>query len=149
MSKETTREWATFTKKAMELAGISQVELARQLTKKLRRTITQGALQARLNNPRSNPPQEPELSAWAEILRLEGFHRQQFIRLALFTKTPFHIRKELTAAEDRAERLERRLSTLEKQDAELRRQLAAAQSQLAEATEQASRLLSQGGDLGE
>lgn len=141
MSKETSREWADFTKKAMELAGISQVELARRLTKKLGRTITQGALQARLNNPRSQPPKDEELRAWADILRLEGFHRQQFERLALFTKTPHPIRKELLAAEDRVERLEKRVSNLEKLDADLRRQLADAQLQLAQTTEKAEGLL--------
>lgn len=148
MSKETTREWAEFTKKAMELAGISQVELARRLTKKLGRTITQGALQARLNNPRSSPPKDAELAAWADILRLEGFHRQQFDRLALFTQTPLRIRKELMAAEDKAERLERRLSNLEKQDSDLRRQLSEAQVELAKATSQAEALLAKYHDIG-
>lgn len=148
MSKNTSRDWAEFTKKAMELAGISQVELARRLTKKLGRNITQGALQARLNNPRSSPPKDPELAAWADILNLEGFHRQQFDRLALFTQTPLRIRKELMAAEDRAERLEKRLGNLEKSDADLRRKLAEASVQLAEATKQAEALLAKCHDLG-
>ncbi len=148
MSKETTREWAEFTKKAMELAGISQVELSRRLTKKLGRTITQGALQARLNNPRSVPPKDLELSAWADILKLEGFHRQQFDRLALFTQTPLRIRKELMSAEDKAERLEKRLTKLEEQDSDLRRQLAEAKVQLAETTKKAEALLAKYHNLG-
>ena len=147
MNKETSREWAEFTKKAMELAGVSQVDLARKLTKKLGRTITQGALQARLNNPRSQPPKDDELRAWADILRLEGFHRQQFERLALFTRTPLPIRKELMAVEDRAERLEKRLGNLEKQDSDLRRQLTEAKIHLAEATSKAEALLAKFTDL--
>lgn len=147
MSKETSREWSEFTKKAMELAGISQVELARRLTKKLGRTITQGALQARLNNPRSQPPKDEELRAWGDILRLEGFHRQQFERLALFTKTPHPIRKELLASEDKVERLEKRVGNLERSDADLRRQLADSNLQLAQATEKAEALLAKFHDL--
>ncbi len=146
MRKETSREWGEFTKSAMDLVGLTQTELARILSKKLNRSITQGALQARLNGDRSQPPDESELQAWADALKLDGFHRQKFIRLALFSRTPLQIRKELLAAEDRIAANEKRIASLEKQDLDLRRQVVDLQRQLGEVTAQATELLGRVGD---
>lgn len=147
MRKETSREWGEFTKSAMELAELTQEELASFVGKKLGRRVTQGAVQARINGPRSQPPQEPELSHWADALKLAGFHREKFFRLALFSRTPLAIRLELTKAEERIAANEARMRNLERKDSELRRELVDLRAQLAETTAQASELLRRVGDL--
>lgn len=141
MRKETAREWGEFTKSAMDLAGITQEELAEAVGKKAGRRITQGAVQARINGPKSQPPQDQELEWWADALKLTGFHREKFIRLALFSRTPLSIRQELIRAEDRLAANEVRVKNLERNDSRLRGEVAELRGKLAEVTAQAAELL--------
>ena len=136
------REWGAFTLKAMELAGQSQIGLARLLSTKLKRPVTQGAVHSRLRNANGLPPrEEDELKAWADALKLDGHHRETFYRLAYLERTPPKIRAELTTINDLLTRGERRISVLErdreKRDAELKR----LREELAKATAQVAQLL--------
>ena len=147
MRKEASREWGEFTKAAMELVGLTQTELAATLSKKLGKVITQGALQARINGPSSQPPVDPELSAWADALKLDGFHRQKFMRLALFSRTPPQVRKELLTLEDRLTSTENRLKVAEKRNSDLRAELVEVRAVLAQATAKCAELLARVRDI--
>lgn len=134
--------WQEYAGKALELAGVSQSELARRLSAKLDTIVTQGSIQSRLRNPSSLPPDGKELQAWADAMRLEGFHRSQFVRLALLARTPEPIAKELLAVEARLERANARLAKVEKESDDLRDLVASLRRDLAQTAAQAAQLLS-------
>lgn len=99
----------------MELAGISQSELARTLTKKLGREIQQSQIHMRIIHHNGRAPRDDEeLRIWADALKLDGQHRESFMRLALFERTPPRIRAQLLRIEDENRRLERLLANTEK-----------------------------------
>jgi hypothetical protein len=141
MATDKPKNWSDFARKALELSGISQSELARRLSAKLNKSVSQGAIQSRLANPNGLPPQDAELTAWADAMRLDGFHREHFIRLALLERTPPPIRKELQAVESRLERSEVRTRKLEQEADDLRKQLNALRSEFAKAAAEAAELL--------
>ncbi len=60
------------------------------------------------------PRDDEELKVWADALRLDGQHRESFMRLALFERTPPRIRAQLLRAEDENKKLERRLQNAER-----------------------------------
>lgn len=141
MAQESTKCWSEFARKALELSGVSQSELARRLSAKLDRTITQGAIQSRLANPNGMPPTDTELTVWADALRLDGFHRDQFIRLAYLERTHPAIKRELLAIESRLEKSHIKIAKLENENVSLRERVSTLESQLAEAAAEAAKLL--------
>lgn len=136
------REWQDFTQKAMELAGISQVELARILSKKLGRQFNQSSIASRIKTPSGKAPkEEAEIEAWADALKLDGQHRERFVRLALLERTPLEMRRRLLQVEDLLVKAEKRLRLEEKRSAELRLSVDALAAELAQVTAQATSLM--------
>lgn len=136
------REWQDFTQKAMDLAGLSQVELARILSKKLGREFNQSSVASRVKTPAGKAPKnEAEINAWADALKLDGQHRERFVRLALLERTPYPMRARLLQVEDLLIKAEKRIRLEEKRSAELRNTVDALAAELAQVTAQATSLM--------
>jgi hypothetical protein len=127
----------------LEVADMSMPEYAEAITKRIGQKIHYGMVQARIAGKNSLPPDEDDLPAWADALKLTGFHREKFFRLALIERTPGRIRKLIGELESRLEANEKRLRSLEKELADANRTADALSVELSQATAQASRLLEQ------
>lgn len=144
MAKHEPREWQEFTQKAMDLAGLTQVDLGRLLTKKLGRQITPQSIHSWLKSHLSRAPrEEAELTAWADALKLDGQHRETFVRLALMESTPLQMRLRLTQIESDLETAQRRLKAESKRSGELAATVAQLSAELEKATIQATSLVQQ------
>lgn len=126
----------------MGTLGLSQRELAERLTARLGDKIHQGGVQSRIAGKYGLPPDsDKELNAWADVLKLEGYYREEFIRLAWIEHTPKKVQdllKELQEKEEKARKTELELT---KQVAELSASRAKLATDLAKATQEAARLL--------
>jgi len=142
MTKTEPREWQDFAQKAMELAGLSQVELGKILSKKLGYQISQGSIHSRIKGAHGKAPKaDDELKAWADALKLDGQHRERFLRLALMESTPPGIRARLATIEMDLERLQRHLKAEKKRSDELSALVDCLRRELAKNTAEAASLV--------
>lgn len=97
--------WKTCARQALAAANLSQHDLARLLTTKLGRPITQGMVFSHIANPKGRAPRHADLPAWADALHLDGAARDQFILLALLDRAPPPLRALVTSQEREIARL--------------------------------------------
>jgi hypothetical protein len=139
-----TDDWKEFTKRAIELADLNQSELARLLTKKLGRNVTQGQIFSRIGNPNGRAPREEEdLKAWADCLKLDGQHRERFFRLAYTERVSPRLRIMMADMEATLEKTEKKAERFDKMVKEQKQLIEQLSAQLAEATAQTARLMKQ------
>lgn len=138
-------KWSEYARKMLEVSQISQSELARRLSSKLNKNVSQGTVNSRVNNENSLPPTDDELLLWADCLHLSGFHREQFIRLAYLERCPDYIKKELIKVEEKLSRSQVRIEKLEDEMRELKKLNGNLAHELAQATAEVARFIQERG----
>ena len=141
MAAKTFREWQEFTQKALDLAGLDMAELSRLLTQKLGRKVDHSMVRSRIKLVGKAPKETEELNAWADCLKRDGHHREEFMRLALLERTPPDIRHRLHNLEEELQRTLRKLQGEERRSTELRSTLDKLRAELAEVTAQTTSLM--------
>jgi hypothetical protein len=137
-----TNEWQEFTRRAIELADLNQSELARLLSRKLNRQITQPQIFSRIGNPNGRAPRdEDELKAWADCLKLDGQHRDRFFRLAYTERVSPRLRVMMSEMEETLEKTQRKAERLDRVVKEQKTVIDQLSVQLAEAAAQTARLM--------
>lgn len=135
-------KWGEFVSRLMGTLQISQREMAIRLSAKLGSTIHQGSVQSRIAGKYGLPPDdEKELNAWADVLKLEGYYREEFLRLAWIEHTPKKIQDLIKDLQEQEEKNRRTEKALIKQVEELTASRAKLALDLAKATQEAARLL--------